>query len=88
VTVLCDAARIPEGVESDLGWLCLRSVGPFPFDAAGIVQSLISPLSDNGIGVFVVCTFDGEHLMIKQSDRRRAMSLLQAAGHRFLPAEG
>jgi len=88
VTVICDAARIPAGGTSDLDWLCLRSVGPFPFDAAGIVQTLIAPLSENGIGVFVICTFDGEHLLIKQVDKPRAVALLQGAGHRFLPDEG
>ncbi|WP_306151444.1 ACT domain-containing protein [Roseovarius sp. MMSF_3281] len=57
-------------------------------DAAGIVQALIAPLSDNGIGVFVICTFDGEHLLIRQMDKPRAVALLQEAGHRFLPDEG
>lgn len=84
LTIVCSDTRVPDGVEAERGWICLRTVGPFDFQATGIVQSLIAPLSSNGIGVFVVCTFDGEHLLIAEPDRDRAIGLLIAAGHSFL----
>lgn len=80
-TIVCLEDRVPADIESERGWTCLRTVGPFPFDAAGIVQSLITPLSSNGIGVFVVCTYDGEHLLIPASDAQKALHYLEAAGH-------
>jgi drug/metabolite transporter (DMT)-like permease len=30
-------ALIPEGVEAECGWICLRTIGPFDFQASGIV---------------------------------------------------
>jgi uncharacterized protein len=83
LTVVCLAERIPKEVQAERDWVCLRTLGPFAFDAAGIVQALIAPLSENGVGVFVVCTFDGEHLLIAARDEARARDLLLAAGHRF-----
>jgi uncharacterized protein len=83
LTVVCLAERVPVEVEAERDWVCLRTLGPFAFDATGIVQALIAPLSENGVGVFVVCTFDGEHLLIAAKDEARARGLLLAAGHRF-----
>ncbi|MEO9825793.1 MAG: ACT domain-containing protein [Paracoccaceae bacterium] len=83
LTVVCLAARIPGDVQADREWVCLRSVGPFAFDESGVVLRLIEPLSLAGLGVFVVCTFDGEHLLVAANDRERAENLLRATGYDF-----
>ena len=82
LTLVCPEARVPNTIEAESDWVCLRTVGPFPFDATGIVQSLISPLSDHGIGVFVVCTFDGEHVLVPAQKAKEARHCLERAGHR------
>lgn len=79
--LVCLEDRVPAEISTEKGWACLRTVGPFPFDAAGIVQSLIAPLSSNDIGVFVVCTYDGEHVLIPATDTEKAIGYLRAAGH-------
>lgn len=84
LTIVCAAAAVPDDIEMERGWACLRTVGPFAFQAAGVVQALISPLSAEGVGVFVLCTFDGEHMLIAERDRQRAVELLQVAGHAFV----
>ena len=81
LTLVCLEERVPRGITAETGWACLRTIGPFPFDAAGIVKSLITPLSDNGIGVFVICTFDGEHVLIPASETDSAKRFLEIAGH-------
>ncbi len=83
-TVVCLQDRIPQGVTSDLNWRCFRSLGPIAFDAAGIVLSIVAPLSMQGIGVFVVCTYDGEHVLVAQKDWERSRTALVAAGHVFV----
>jgi uncharacterized protein len=87
LSITCLERRVPDGVQADRGWTALRFVGPFAFGETGIVLSVIRPLSENGIGVFVVSTFDGDHLLIQHADRERAWMLLTAAGH-DLGAEG
>lgn len=81
LTVVCLQDRIPDGVNVAPNWRCLRSVGPFAFDATGIVLSIISPLSTQGVGVFVLCTFDGEHILVAEQQWEQSLMLLKEAGH-------
>jgi hypothetical protein len=84
LSIVCRAERVPADIRQDAGWTCYRFIGPFAFDETGIVSSVIGPLSDAGIGIFVVSTFDGDHMLIKQADVVRAGSILAAAGHILL----
>ena len=84
LSIVCLAERVPAEVRTDSGWRCMQLVGPFAFDETGIVLSVIRPLSENGVGVFVVSTFDGDHLMVKGDVFERARALLLEAGHTFI----
>ncbi len=85
-TLVCLADRVPDGVTVDTPWACFRSVGPFDFQATGIVSAIVAPLSAAGLGVFVLCTFDGEHVLVAADHMQRAKQVLTAAGHHFAPA--
>lgn len=87
LSITCLDERVPADVQADRGWLALRFVGPFAFGETGIVLSVIRPLSEQGIGVFVVSTYDGDHLLVQQADAARAQALLAAAGHVLRPVE-
>lgn len=84
LSVVCLQSRIPQDVEMDGGWSCLKFQGPFAFNETGVVLSVIEPLSTNGIGIFVVSTFDGDHLLVKSSDLAKARDLLVNAGHSLI----
>lgn len=81
LSIVCLSHRIPEDVRRDTGWRCLKFQGSFAFDQAGILLAVIEPLSRNGIGVFVVSTFDTDHLLLQEADYARAEHLLAEAGH-------
>ena len=81
LSIVCEAARVPPGTVSEGGWTCLRFVGPFAFGATGIVLSVVRPLSLGALGVFVVSTFDGDHILVKSADMPAARQLLHQAGH-------
>ncbi|MFK2879057.1 ACT domain-containing protein [Rhodanobacter hydrolyticus] len=81
LSITCRVERIPAGVRADLDWVCLRFVGPFAFGETGIVLSVVKPLSENGLGVFLVSTFDGDCLLLKSEDLEAGKRLLVAAGH-------
>ncbi len=81
LSIVCLQDRIPQDVQSDGGWSCFKFQGPFAFDETGVVLSVIEPLSTNGIGIFVVSTFDGDHMLVKSSDLEKARGLLENAGH-------
>lgn len=81
LSIVCPAERVPAGTHTEGNWSCLRFVGPFAFGTTGIVLSVVRPLSEGGLGVFVVSTFDGDHILIKDSDLPTAVRLLENAGH-------
>lgn len=83
LTIVCRDNRIPPTVTVERGWACFRSIGPFAFDQTGIVASLVNPISAAGIGVFVVCTFDGEHILCPASKFDAVVDILEAEGHVF-----
>ena len=64
LSIVCPEVRVPEEVRQDRGWTCFELIGPFAFDETGVVLAVIRPLSEAGIGIFVVSTFDGDHLMV------------------------
>jgi hypothetical protein len=84
LTLVCEETRIPQGVTAERGWACFRSVGPFAFDEAGIVAALVSPISAAGIGVFVLCTFDGEHILCPVAQFQAVQEILTGQGHSFV----
>ena len=84
LTLVCPQDRIPANVNSITHWRCLRSVGPFAFNTSGIVLSIIAPLSNQGIGVFVICTFDGEHVLVADAQWEESLRYLKEAGHRII----
>ncbi len=47
----------------------------------GVVASLVMPLAESGISVFVVSTFDTDYLLVKADDLDKALAALRAAGH-------
>src|SRR5437868_1729542 len=68
LSVVCLQDRVPDAVKQDRDWVAFKLQGPFAFDETGIVLSVIRPLSENNLGIFLVSTFDGDHLLVKALD--------------------
>lgn len=81
LSVVCVAERVPASVRHDRPWICFKLVGPFAFEETGIALAVIRPLSEAGIGIFLVSTFDTDYLMIKSPNVSAAINILAAAGH-------
>lgn len=81
LSIVCRSERVPADVRTDPDWVGLKFLGPFAFDETGIVLSVIRPLSEAGLGMFLVSTFDGDCLLLKRSDFARATEILVAVGH-------
>jgi hypothetical protein len=81
LSIVCRAERVPAEIHASAGWRCLQFVGPFAFDETGIALSVIRPLSESGIGIFLVSTFDTDYLLIRERDMEAARATLLRAGH-------
>lgn len=81
LSIVCPQHLVPDGIRCERDWRCLRVIGSMDFSMIGVVSSLVTPLAEAGISVFVLSTFDTDYLLVKKSDQQRAVAALRAAGH-------
>ena len=81
LSIVCLQNRVPANVTTEFGWACFKFLGPFEFDDAGVLLSVIRPLSESGMGVFAISTYNGDTLLLKKTDVGTAVTLLKASGH-------
>ena len=72
---------IPEGVRCERGWQCLRVAGTLDLALVGMLASVLNPLAEAGVSVFVVSTFDTDYLLIKEEKLEAAIEVLGNHGH-------
>lgn len=81
LSVICMRERVPGNVRSEGDWACFKVAGPFVFGETGVL-SVVKPVSENGIGVLAVSTFNGNYFLVRSRDAAAAVDFLSAAGHR------
>jgi hypothetical protein len=80
LSVVCRQEAIPEGVRCERGWRCLRVAGTLDVSLVGVLASLLDPLADAGVSVFVLSTFDTDYLLVKQANFQRTVDVLLSPG--------
>jgi uncharacterized protein len=83
VSVVCRDHDVPEGESVDRGWTVLEVMGPLDFSLAGVVASLVVPLAEAELPIFVISTFESDYVLVRSSDLGRAADILEDAGHVF-----
>jgi len=79
LSIVCPADRSPAG--ADLGWCALRVDTLAALDEPGVVLAAVSPISNAGLGVFVISTHLRDYLLVRRAEFDRVRSELKAAGH-------
>lgn len=72
--------RVPLDVRAERGFILLSVAGPIDFAVVGLLATLTSALAAAAIPVFVLSTFDTDHLLIRAAMLDRALHALRAAG--------
>jgi len=81
LSIVWPADNLPREVDSPHHWICLKLEGPFPFSQTGVLLSFIEPLSNNGVPIFAISTYDTDYVLIQEEFSEVAISKLQQAGH-------
>jgi len=76
LSIVCNEEWVPTEVEAERNWRMIKVKGPLDFSLTGILASLISPLSDAGIPVFALSTYDTDYLLLKEVNLNRAIGIL------------
>jgi hypothetical protein len=81
LSVVCREEDVPPDASAERGWCALEVAGPLDFSLTGVVASLVSPLADAAVPIFVLSTFDTDYLFVREADLPRAAEALRGAGH-------
>ena len=84
LSVVSLTASVPAEVQSEKDWICLKLLGPFPFQLTGILASFLDPLAEANIPIFAVSTFETDYILVKEDDKERALETLLGAGHELV----
>lgn len=82
ISLVCRTECTPENTTArEDGWRGFRVDGILDFSLTGILSGLSGILSENGIGIFAVSTYNTDYILVKAEQFDRAMEALKAAGY-------
>jgi hypothetical protein len=87
LSVVCPAGSLPAEVRSEHLWICYKLEGPFPFSLTGVLLSFIEPLSENGVPIFAISTYDTDYVLVQEEFAGVAQQALDEAGHELWPRD-
>lgn len=86
LSIVCEEKLVPRPVRCEKGWRAIRVVEPLDFSLIGVLASLAQPLTDAGVSIFCISTYDTDYLLVRENNVGKAVRALEASGHRFDPA--
>ena len=81
LSVVCRQDDVPPDASAERGWCAFEVAGPIDFSLTGVVSSLVAPLAEEEVPLFVVSTFETDYLLVREHDLQRSVEALTAAGH-------
>lgn len=83
ISVVCTQDGAPDhpDVRIEPDWRALEVLGPLDFKMVGVMASIAGPLSEVGVSVFVVSTFDTDYVLVRAESLEASVTALRAAGH-------
>ena len=87
LSIVCPAENVPADVQSPQRWICLKLQGPFAFSETGVLLAFIEPLSDSGVPIFAISTYDTDYVLVQEEFAVKAVECLREAGHEFVAGE-
>ncbi len=80
VSAICPELELAESTEAERGWRWLRVRGPLPFTEVGILAAIATPLAEVRVPIFVVSTFETDHVLIPEVHLETATAALRSSG--------
>jgi hypothetical protein len=81
LSIVCPESQVPEGIQAERGWRCIKIQGPLPFSLIGVLASLAVPLAEAKISIFAFSTFETDYIMVKAISLEAAISALARTGY-------
>ena len=65
-------------------WNIFKFAQTLDFSMVGVLENVIKPLSENGISVFVLSTYDTDYVMFKSSNKNKIIKILELLDYEFV----
>lgn len=83
-SLVCRTQDVPDNAAArEDGWRAMRITGTLDFSLIGVLAGISAVLAENGIGIFVLSTYDTDYILTKQKTYARALQLLAQAGYQI-----
>lgn len=84
-SLVCRTQDVPTNATArEDGWRAMRITGTLDFSLIGVLAGISAVLAENGIGIFVLSTYDTDYILTKQETYARALQLLAQAGYQIM----
>lgn len=81
-SLVCATGYVPaNALKRDDGWRAFRIQGVLDFSLIGVLSKISTLLSENGIGIFAVSTYNTDYVLTKKENFDRAIAVLSRAGY-------
>ena len=84
LTIISPEFMAPDNGQQEIGFRCIRTAEQLPSDTPGILVALVKPLTEAGISIFAVSTFQADYIFLMEEYLVKATQALQHAGHEFI----
>jgi uncharacterized protein len=84
LSIVTQITNLPVWEKAETEWCVFKLHGPFAFNEIGILASLAEPFAKQEIGIFVISTFDTDYLLVQSGQVRKAIGVLNDAGHNLV----
>jgi len=81
LSVVCDSKIKLNNSKSDGNWSILKLVGQFDFSIIGILANITRALSEAGISIVALSTYDTDNIMVKTIKVQQAIKVLTDVGY-------
>src|SRR5215472_14118389 len=63
LSIICLQENVPEDIQSERDWRCLRVEGHFDLSTSGVHASLAIPLAQADISILAIATYETDHIL-------------------------
>ncbi len=81
LSLVCITSHVPSNtLQREDGWKAFRVQGELEFSLIGILSTISTLLSKNGISIFAVSTYNTDYILTKTENFSKAVKILEEAG--------
>ncbi len=82
LSLVCTTSHAPSHtLQREDGWKAFRIQGILEFSIIGILSNISVLLSENGISIFAVSTYNTDYILTKRETFSKALKILEDAGY-------